>query len=182
MKQQKVQQNKFKVMKKLILILGIAVIAAGCTKNGFYTSADEMVNQAAKEVIIMPPQELNTLMEEYEVYTLIDVRQELEHYYGFIPGTVNIPRGSLEFKIHDEGFWDTTGLYMPEKDERIILYCEKGHRSILAAESLMKLGFTQVYVLNGGWKNWELSYPDIYEKDLDKLSGETEKPASAGSC
>jgi rhodanese-related sulfurtransferase len=70
---------------------------------------------------------------------------------------------------------------MPEKTEKIIVYCKKGQRGILAAETLSKLGYSNVYALEGGWKNWEVAFPDIYEKDMDKLGGKT-APASSGGC
>jgi rhodanese-related sulfurtransferase len=169
-------------MKKIVLLLLISVLLGACSKNTHFTSSDDMVRAALERVKTMEPNELNALMENYETYTLIDVRQELEHYYGFIPGTVNIPRGSLEFNIDNDEFWDATGLYEPARDELIILYCQKGQRSILAAESLQKLGYTNVRVITGGWKNWELTFPDIYEKALDKLGGASEKPSGGGSC
>jgi rhodanese-related sulfurtransferase len=169
-------------MRKIALILALAFTLGACSKNGYYSSVEEMVEKTQEKVKVMTPEKLNELMENYEIYTLIDVRQELEHYYGFIPGTVNIPRGSLEFRISSPEFWDVTGLYEPEKGELIILYCEKGQRSVLAAESLMRLGYTNVYTLKDGWKAWELAYPDIYEKDLDKLSGQGDKPKDVGSC
>jgi rhodanese-related sulfurtransferase len=171
-------------MKKAPFLLIIALVIGACTRHGHmhFNSADEMVERTMKQVKMMEPEELNDLMEAFEIYTLIDVRQELEHYYGFIPGTVNIPRGSLEFNIASPEFWDVTGLYEPQKDELIILYCQKGQRSILAAETLHRLGYTNVKVIKGGWKNWELSFPDIYEKDLNKLAGQSESAGSVGSC
>jgi rhodanese-related sulfurtransferase len=169
-------------MRKIALILALVFTLGACSKNGYYSSVEEMVEKTREKVKVMTPEKLNELMENYEIYTLIDVRQELEHYYGFIPGTVNIPRGSLEFRIANPEFWEKTGLYEPEKDELIILYCQKGERSVLAAESLMRLGYTNVYTLKDGWKAWELAYPDIYEKDLDKLSGQGDKPEDVGSC
>lgn len=169
-------------MKKMIFA-GIALLLLGsCSKIDQYKTADEMVEEAMQRVDFIKSEQLHELMENYEVYTLIDVRQELEHYRGFIPGSVNIPRGSLEFSIEDTEYWDGVGLYEPEKDERIILYCLKGQRSTLAAESIKKLGYKNVHVLDGGFKKWELIYPDIYEKDLDKLSGQDKKPARSGSC
>jgi rhodanese-related sulfurtransferase len=169
-------------MKRLLLISAVLLVVTSCNKNDQFNSSDEMVVEAGKNVSFIKPAELHGLMENYEVYTLIDVRQELEHYRGYIPGSVNIPRGSLEFSIEDPAFWDAVGLYEPEKSERIILYCLKGQRSTLAAESIRKLGYTHVYVIEGGYKNWELSYPDIFEKDLDQLSGQDTKPAKSGSC
>lgn len=169
-------------MKQILIISLVLLITSSCSKNESYVSPDAMVESAARKVAFIKPSELHELMENYEVYTLIDVRQELEHYRGFIPGSVNIPRGSLEFNIDDPEYWDGVGLYEPEKDEKIILYCLKGQRSTLAAESIQKLGYKNVFVLEGGYKNWELTYPDIFEKDLDKLSGKDSKPAKSGSC
>lgn len=169
-------------MKKIVLIGIVTALLISCSKNGQYNSVDDMVNDAMKNISYITPEEVHVLMENYETYTLIDIRQELEHYHGYIPGSVNIPRGSLEFNIGDPIFWETAGLYEPQKDEKIILYCLKGNRSTLAAEAIKKLGYTNVYVIEGGFKNWELTFPDIFEKDLDKLSGQSDKPAKSGSC
>ena len=136
-----------------------------------------------KYVKIITAQELNGLLNGEDIYTLIDVRQKSEHYYGFIPGSLVIPRGSLEFSIGNEDFWETEGLYMPLKDEKIILYCKKGNRGIMAAASLRHLGYNEVYALEGGWKNWEVTYPDLFEKDLEMLSGGgSEEHDDGGGC
>jgi rhodanese-related sulfurtransferase len=169
-------------MKKLLFIVLSLALLTACSKQEKFDTADQMVMHALKNVQVMTPEKLHEMMEAYETYTLIDVRQELEHYHGFIPGSVNIPRGSLEFSITDSTFWDNTGLYQPAKDEIVILYCLKGQRSALAAQSLKQLGFKNVYILKDGYKNWELSYPELFEKDLDKLSGQSDKPAKSGSC
>lgn len=171
-----------KTLRAACLILAIVFVVGACTKQS-YNSGDDMVKEALKTVKVITVDELNQLMENgEEIFTLIDVRQEMEHYYGYIPGSVVLPRGSLEFSIADAEFWDNAGLYMPEKNEKIILYCKKGQRGILAAETLTKLGYTNVYAIEGGWKNWEVNYPDIYEKDLDKLGGKSDAPASSGGC
>lgn len=171
-------------MRNIIIAFFAALLLVSCGKKDAYNSVDEMVTNAMKTVKLITPEELNTLMNGGgdEVYTLIDVRQEIEHYYGFIPGSVNIARGSLEFNIGDETWWEHVGLYMPQKEEKIILYCKKGQRGILAAETLSKLGYTNVYALEGGWKKWELTYPDVFEKDLSKLGGNSSAPASSGGC
>jgi rhodanese-related sulfurtransferase len=172
-----------KNLRNLIFLCVAALMVTSCACKQDYNTVDEMVMSAMKTVRLITPQELNTLMQGTgdEIYTLMDVRQEVEHYYGFIPGSVVIPRGSLEFSISDSTFWEHVGLYMPEKTEKIIVYCKKGQRGILAAETLSKLGYSNVYALEGGWKNWEVAFPDIYEKDMDKLGGKT-APASSGGC
>jgi rhodanese-related sulfurtransferase len=146
-----------------------------------YPSPDQMVAQALKVVKTITVDELNKLMDSEEIYTLIDVRQKSEHYYGYIPGSLVIPRGSLEFLIGNEEYWETEGLYMPLKEETIIVYCKKGGRGALAANSLMQLGYDNVYTLDGGWKKWELTYPDFTEKNLDMLSGGNEEEHDIGA-
>ncbi len=169
-------------MKKILLLVLAGIIMASCSKTKQFDNVEQMVAEAAKTAKMITPEQLHELMGSDEVYTLIDVRQELEYYYGFIPGSINIPRGSIEFDIADSTYWDHVGLYMPARDEKIILYCKKGQRSTLVAESLAKFGYTNVWVLEGGWKKWEITFPDIYEKDLDKLGGGKEKPSGSGGC
>ena len=61
------------------------------------------------------------------------------------------------------------------------MYCKKGNRCILAAESLSKLGFKEVYALKEGWKGWELTYPEDVEKNLEMLNGSNEEHEDVGS-
>lgn len=169
-------------MKKLIVFtISLFVLISCQTKTGNLT-VDEMVEQAAKIVNLSSPDELMKIMEGEENFTVIDVRQSNEHYHGYIPGAVNVPRGSIEFSIGTESFWENEGLYMPLPEEIIILYCKKGKRSILAAQTLMQMGYKKVLVLDGGWKNWELTFPDYCEKNLEMLSGGPAKHDDGGGC
>lgn len=154
-----------------ILFVGIIFLFAGCNRAQQFNAAVDMVQQAMKVVNMISVQDLKVLMESEEIYTLIDVRQKSEHYHGYIPGSVIIPRGSLEFSIGSPEFWEVNELYQPEKNEKIILYCKKGNRCILAAESLGKLGYKEVYALKEGWKGWEMTYPEDVEKKLEMLNG-----------
>lgn len=168
-------------MRKFTFIIFVFVLFSGCNRVTQFSSPEQMVSQALKIVKSITVEELNNLMDGEEIYTLIDVRQKSEHYYGFIPGSLVIPRGSLEFLIGDEPYWEEEGLYMPLQDEKIIVYCKKGSRGALAASSLIQLGYKNVYTLDGGWKKWELTFPDLTEKDLEMLSGGAEEEHDAGS-
>ncbi len=172
-------------MKKYVIVLaGICFLFAGCnTCPKHFSSVEDLVKYASSDVPMITVEGLHELMNSEEIYTLIDVRQKSEYYYGYIPGALVIPRGSIEFKIANSKFWEDEGLYMPNKDEKIVLYCKKGSRGILAAESLKKLGYINVVALDGGFIKWELTYPDETEKDLDMLSGGAEEePADTGGC
>ena len=49
---------------------------------------------------------------------------------------------------------------MPDKERELILYCGGGFRSVLAADNLKKMGYTNVISMDGGWREWnEAGYP-----------------------
>ena len=76
-------------------------------------------------------------------YLLVDVREDHEWSEGHIAGALHLSRGILER--------DAIGR-LPDKHAAIVLYCGGGYRSILAADSLQKMGYTNVRSLIGGWK------------------------------
>jgi rhodanese-related sulfurtransferase len=43
---------------------------------------------------------------------------------------------------------------VPQTDAKLVLYCGGGFRSALVAESLQKMGYTNVESMDGGWKGW----------------------------
>ncbi len=160
-------------MKTIKSIFGAAVIflmlASGCQHAEFKQSLDQMVATAKQSVNPVTVEQVKEKLDNGDMILLIDVREPNEFNAGYIPGSVNIPRGTLEFKIGNEAFWDAAFLYLPEKTEEIIVYCKKGKRGTLAAETLKKLGYENVTYIDGGWKEWEMNYPLIYEKNLDAM-------------
>ena len=77
---------------------------------------------------------------------LIDVREPDENAQGMIPGTLHIPRGFLELRIERN---------VPDRSSPVVLYCASGTRSVLAARSLVELGYTEVSSLAGGFTGWK---------------------------
>jgi rhodanese-related sulfurtransferase len=76
--------------------------------------------------------------------TLIDVREPSEFAAGHVPGAVNLPLGGLP---------GSAGQI--ERDARIIVICQSGHRSVRAAKRLLKAGFTDVRNVVGGTSAWQ---------------------------
>ena len=78
---------------------------------------------------------------------LIDVREDSE-WFEHAAGAVHIGRGVIERDIVRQ---------YPAKAAELILYCGGGYRSALAADNLQKMGYTNVYSMDGGWTAWKES-------------------------
>ena len=84
-----------------------------------------------------------------QVVDIRDVRERRK--LGFIPGSIHVPRGMLEFWLDPTSHY-YTGKVDPTK--RIILYCAGGQRSALAADVLREMGFPSVAHLVVGFNGW----------------------------
>ena len=78
-------------------------------------------------------------------FALIDVREAGEYNSSHIPGSSLIPRRDLEFLIVDS---------VPHRATPIIVCDDDGLRAKLAADTLERLGYTNVSSLEGGMNRW----------------------------
>ncbi len=83
---------------------------------------------------------------------VIDVREDNERAAGFIAGSVHIGRGVLERDVEKRAF--NGAVSDADLARPIVCYCRGGQRSLLTADSLMKMGFTNVISLRGGITEW----------------------------
>jgi len=90
---------------------------------------------------------------------LLDVREPGELQTGFLPGALNIPRGVLELKA-DLNF-PMREPRLEDRDQAIVLYCASGGRSLLAAATLLDMGFTNVKSMACGFGGWQQEGRDI---------------------
>lgn len=161
-------------MKKILLymlpITFVSMMMFSCSDNTkIYQNADEMVADAMPNIELIKVETLHAMLDTGAMVLLIDVREANEFNPGYIPGSVNIPRGIIEFNLAKDAYWEAQFLYPPLKTDEIILICKKGNRSILTVEAVKSLGFDKVKVLDGGFKKWELTYPLEQEKNLDQV-------------
>jgi rhodanese-related sulfurtransferase len=91
-------------------------------------------------------------LEAGERLTFVDVREDDEFAIDHARGARHIGRGVLERDIE---------ALIPEKETPIVLYCGGGFRSALAAESLQKMGYTQVVSMDGGMRAWREAGYDV---------------------
>jgi rhodanese-related sulfurtransferase len=80
-----------------------------------------------------------------ERWVLVDVREDLEWAASRIPGAVHLSKGVIERDIEAR---------FPDKAEPLVLQCGGGFRSVLVADNLQKMGYTNVVSLDGGIRGW----------------------------
>jgi len=80
-----------------------------------------------------------------ESLMLVDVREDNEWAQGHLPGALHLGKGIIERDIEQR---------VPQTDAKLVLYCGGGFRSALVAESLQKMGYTNVESMDGGWRGW----------------------------
>lgn len=125
----------------------------------------DLVKEALRQIPEVDAHELVAMTEarEHPRPLVIDIREADERARGYIPGSVFIPRGVLERDIEKTGFGHHVS--DDELDHPVVLYCAGGNRSALAAESLVRMGFTRVFSLEGGFKAWgDASMPVAHDR------------------
>ena len=117
----------------MLLTLALPFGCVGCSDGGSATY-EQISGSEAK-----------ALMDSESGYIIIDARTQEEYDQGHIPGAVLIPEYEIANRAENE---------LPDKDQLILVYCRSGRRSKIAAEELVKLGYTNVKEF-GGIIEWE---------------------------
>lgn len=106
---------------------------------------DELLHQARQTLTIINANETESLMASGAL--MLDVREPNEFDMGHLSSAVNIPRGLLEFMVGNNPA-------LKDFEKSIVVYCKNGGRSTLAADTLQKMGFSQIKMLAGGFDDW----------------------------
>ena len=118
----------------MLLTLALPFGCVGCVSDGGSATYEQISGSEAK-----------ALMNSESGYIIIDARTQSEYDEGHISGAILIP----EYEIADRAEKE-----LPDKDQLILVYCRSGRRSKIAAEELVKLGYTNVKEF-GGIIDWE---------------------------
>jgi len=121
----------------LVLTTGCALLGTPSAEDGGYTNID--VDQLA------------TMLEDEDL-VVVNVH---------VPYEGEIPQTDL-FIPFDEIAEHTDKL--PGKNEPVVLYCRSGSMSTTAAETLVSLGYTDVYEVDGGMRAWRRAGYELLER------------------
>jgi rhodanese-related sulfurtransferase len=104
-----------------------------------------LVEEALKDIPEVDVYQIKDRLDKGDNVNLIDVREDNEWNLGRIPTAIHLGKGIIERDIES---------VTKNREMELILYCQGGFRSALAAESLKKMGYKNVYSMSGGFSTW----------------------------
>jgi len=111
----------------------------------------KIVEEAKSRVRELTVADVKAKLDRGDRFLLIDVREESEWNKDHLPGAVHLGKGILKRDVEERA---------PDTGAEIVLYCGGGFRSALAADNLQKMGYTNVWSMDGGHRGWkEKGYP-----------------------
>jgi rhodanese-related sulfurtransferase len=110
-----------------------------------------LVADAKKSIRACTVADIKARRDRGDRFEFVDVREDGEFAVDRAAGARHIGRGVLERDIET---------LIPDPDAEIVLYCGGGFRSALAAVNLGKMGYRNVWSMDGGMRAWrEAGYP-----------------------
>src|SRR5881409_134800 len=111
----------------------------------------KIVDDAKTRVRETNVDEVMKRMDRQEKFILVDVREESEFAKDHLPGAIHLGKGVIERDIEQR---------VPDPGTELVLYCGGGFRSALAADTLQRMGYTNILSMDGGIRGWrEKGYP-----------------------
>lgn len=132
--------TKTKELFSIFLLPLMLVLLASCGQTNEKVQEDTKMS----DYVTITADEAKEIMDNESGYVILDVRTEEEFSEGHIPGAILIPDYEIESKATKT---------LKDKDQLILVYCRSGRRSKLAAEALVKLGYTNIKEF-GGIVDW----------------------------
>ncbi len=119
-------------MKKLAWIVLAMLLLTACGQE----------KEEKQEAVYMniTAQQAKEMMDSQTGYIILDTRTQEEYDQGHILGAILIP--------YDEILEKAEGI-LTDKNQLILVYCRSGRRSKIAAEDLVKLGYTNIREFGG---------------------------------
>jgi rhodanese-related sulfurtransferase len=112
----------------------------------------QIVDDARSRIRELTVQDVLHKLRAGESFHLVDVREESEWAAGHLPKAEHLGKGIIERDIEAK---------IPDTSAEIVLYCGGGYRSALAADNLQKMGYTNVWSMDGGFRGWKDAGLDV---------------------
>lgn len=112
-----------------------------------HKTGTDLINEAKTRIREVSVAEVQQLLGTPGTPMLVDCREPQETNLGRLPSAMVLPRGQIETKIEAA---------VP-RDAQVVVYCQSGNRSALAADTLQQMGYTNVASMAGGINAWMMA-------------------------
>ncbi len=120
-------------------------------------TAEDLLNEAKAVVHSDSIGEVKKSVESKEKLVIMDVRDLKDYVMGHIANAISMPRA---VNLSDRLLEYHLNKLVPDKNAKIIVYCEFDTRSPLAVKAMNELGYKNAVHMKGGFKAWrEAGYP-----------------------
>lgn len=111
----------------------------------------DMLDFLQPKVPTIQVDDVKQAMDNKNDFTLLDVRTPGEISKGKLAGSINIPIDGVAAKVES---------LLPDKNRLTYVYCLSGSRSAHAVQTMVKLGYTNVFHVDHGLLAWRIKqYP-----------------------
>ncbi len=131
-------------MKRLLLLVGVvALLVSACARGAPNLTPEREVSVDGKSYRVIPVTQLKSMLDNKD-FLLVNVHIP---YAGEIRETdLFVPYNEIEQNLSK----------LPaDKGAKIVVYCRSGMMSSVAAKTLTRLGYTNIWDVNGGITAWE---------------------------
>jgi rhodanese-related sulfurtransferase len=115
-------------------------------------TVEELLDRARRDLVRVEPEQ--AAVELAQGALLVDIRPADQRADGGdIPGATVIDRNVLEWRLSPDSPWRIAAVTGP--DIRVVLLCNEGYSSSLAAATLKELGLVNATDVIGGFQAWQ---------------------------
>ncbi|MEQ9450261.1 MAG: rhodanese-like domain-containing protein [Pseudomonadales bacterium] len=107
-------------------------------------TAAQIVSETKEFIRTCTPEEAIKRVKASRQHIVVDVREPVEYEKQHIKGSINVPRGVLEWKISS---------VCSDVDAPITVHCASGGRAVLAAKSMVDMGYRDVTAVDGSFED-----------------------------
>jgi rhodanese-related sulfurtransferase len=120
--------------------------------DGVVRGADELLDAARACIERLEPRAAWAAAQDDAL--IVDIRsQDDRRRHGVVPGALHVPRTVLEWRVDPASEWHNPSI--GGRERRLLLLCDHGYSSSLAAASLVDLGFSRAGDVVGGFVAWQ---------------------------
>lgn len=161
--------RSMKLITHLALII-LSITFFSCNNSAIkHETVAELVTAAKASIESINSKDLAQIINKGHDLQIVDCREENLYKEGHITGSINIPRGILEF----------SGKLSNRRLNTIVFGNDQGSAA-LAVQSLHKLKYSNCYWVDSSWEDWKNQFPDLVEKGLPGVVEEVVKVESSG--